>query len=136
MISTDGASGCMCRCVRFGPGMREWSVVYSRNAATAAVQRQPCFKVLPLCQQSRCMCCCWRTAGDRTTTTLLRPMQRSNNHRRTTYQGYKAYSSSTNSSSSCISLERLRSPYSTWDTPGILVSSTPHRGGEPCTSTA
>ena len=43
------------------PGMCEWSVcchkpVHESSSSTAAaVQRQPCFKLLPLCQLSRCV---------------------------------------------------------------------------------
>ena len=53
-----------------------------------------------------------------------RPMQQSNTHRRTSCQAYKAYSSS-NSSTSYISLERLFSPFSTSDGPGVPSYSNP-----------
>ena len=102
---------------------------YTSSSTEAAVQREPCFMLLPLCQWSLVYVCGWCTTGDRTMTPLSRPMQQ-HTHRLTSCRVYEAYSSN-KSTSSYRSLERLFCPFSTCEAPRI--SSQPHPEREPCT---
>ena len=126
----DSHRRCFCACmfVRF----YEYQVCVRRvcavtksvyRSSTAAVQRQPCLKLLPLCQ---CHGVCVLVHSRRSHHDIFTSNAIINTYRRSSRQVHEAYSRS--SSSSCISFERLCFPFSTCDAPGISSQPQPEGG--------
>ena len=125
---------------------------YSSSKA-AAVQRQLCFKLLPLCQLSRCMYVVGAHQENKARQYFYAQTQRLNTHRRTSYLIYedlraaaKAVARTTYHWNACAPSFRLATPLGYQFNPapkGNLVpypsfnlrhpiSIQPHREGEPC----